>query len=115
MPAFPRPRRQSAPYVASEVQVPPATTPVQYSAGTARPEFIRLPAVGEREPYTGLARSTLNELILPCEANDNRPPVPSKVIRRKGAVRGIRLIPLESLLSYLHSLGAEQQSTNTSH
>jgi hypothetical protein len=41
----------------------------------ARPEFIRLTLPGKRCPYTGLSRTTLNELTIPGLANDNRPPV----------------------------------------
>lgn len=69
-----------------------------------RPEFIRLPAPGKRCPYTGLSRSTLNELTIPGPANDNRPPVKSVVLRKRGALRGIRLINYDSLMAYLHGL-----------
>jgi hypothetical protein len=34
------------------------------------PEFIRLPRPGSREPFTGLSRSKLNELVLPMGSND---------------------------------------------
>jgi hypothetical protein len=62
-------------------------------------EWIRLPKPPAR--LFGLTRSTLNELILPCEANGNRPPVKSVVIKKRHAIRGIRLIKRESLLAYL--------------
>lgn len=74
------------------------------AAATTRPEFIRLPAPGKRCPYTGLSRSTLNELTIPSTANDNRPPVKSVVLRKRGALRGIRLINYDSLMTYLHGL-----------
>lgn len=67
------------------------------------PEFIRLPKSGERCPYTGMSRASLNELILGPGA-----PVHSVVLRREGASRGIRLIHLESLLNYLHQQMEEQ-------
>lgn len=83
--------------------------PVQASASAVihqqpqpRPEFIRLPATGKRCAYTGLSRSKLNELILPCAANNHRPPVVSKVLRQKGQTKGARLIVFDSLLSYIN-------------
>ncbi len=69
-----------------------------------RPEFVRLPKPGILCAWTGLSRSKLNELILPCAGNSFRPPVSSKVLRKSGAVRGVRLIILESLLAHLRSL-----------
>lgn len=69
---------------------------------TQRPEFIRLPRPGTRCPYTGLTRSGLNNLILPCALNGHRPPVRSVCLRQRGAVRGTRLINYDSLLSYLY-------------
>lgn len=74
------------------------------SPSPARPEFLRLPQPGKRCPYTGLSRSTLNELTIPGPANDNRPPVKSVVLRKRGAMRGIRLISYDSLMTYLHGL-----------
>jgi hypothetical protein len=73
------------------------------------PETIRLPKPGHLCAWTGMSRSKLNELILPCEANDHRPPVRSVCLRKRGAVKGCRLIYLASLLSYLekHAEGGE--------
>lgn len=65
------------------------------------PLTIRLPKPGTLCPVTGLARSALNELILPCPANDFSPPVKSFSLRRKGARRGIRLVDFQSLESYI--------------
>jgi len=65
------------------------------------PEYMRLPRAGERDPICGLPRSVLNELILPCKANGGRPPVRSVVLRRKGALTGIRLVDLASLRAHL--------------
>ena len=73
------------------------------TATPSRPEFIRLPK-GGLCPYTGLSRSKLNQLILPCEQNDWKPPVKSVCLRQRGAVKGTRLILLESLLDVLDSL-----------
>ena len=74
------------------------------AAGDARkPEFIRLPKPGRRCPWTGLSRSGLNNLILPTAANGYRPPVVSKSLRKRGALRGTRLISYDSLMSHLKS------------
>ena len=76
---------------------------------SARVQFIRLPKAGLC-PYTGLSRSKLNQLILPCEQNDWKPPVKSVCLRQRGAIKGTRLIVLDSLLQYLYSKidGGEQ-------
>ena len=69
-----------------------------------KPEFIRLPRPGDRCALTGLSRSTLCELAVPCPANNHKPPVKSLVIKKRGATRGIRLISYLSLLDHLHEL-----------
>jgi hypothetical protein len=69
-----------------------------------RPEFIRLPKPKTRCPYTGMSRSELYALTIPCAANDNRPPVPAKNRRKPGNLRGVWLIPYGALISYLHAL-----------
>ncbi|MDF1659771.1 MAG: hypothetical protein P1U58_19315 [Verrucomicrobiales bacterium] len=73
-----------------------------FDGGNAiEPEFIRLPQSGKHCPHSGLSRSSLNELIL-----GNNPPVQSKVLRKPGNIRGIRLIVYRSLMDYLHELEA---------
>jgi hypothetical protein len=47
----------------------------------------------------------MNELILANARNNFRQPVASKSLRQPGQQRGVRLILLESLMSYLHSTG----------
>lgn len=71
---------------------------------SSKPEWLRLPAPGSRCRYTGLSRSTLNELTIPGPANDGNPPVKSVVLRKRGALRGIRLINYDSLMAYLDTL-----------
>jgi hypothetical protein len=71
---------------------------------SAKPEWLRLPAPGSRCPFTGLSRSTLNELTIGGPANGGTPPVKSAVLRKRGALRGIRLISYDSLMGYLESL-----------
>lgn len=68
-----------------------------------QPDWIRLPRAGEKCPYSNLSRSTLNNLILPCKANKNCPPVKSSVVRQKGATRGVRLIHRASLMAYIEA------------
>ena len=72
------------------------------------PEFIRLPKSPQRCPFSGLSRSALNVLIL-----GTNPPVRSVVVRKRGAVRGIRLIDYASLIKYLHQLGEPESSART--
>lgn len=74
------------------------------AAASLKPEWLRLPAPGTRCRFTGLSRGTLNELTIPCPANDHKPPVKSVVIRKRGAARGIRLVSYDSLMAYLDTL-----------
>jgi hypothetical protein len=46
----------------------------------------------------------LNELTIAGPANDGMPPVKSVVLRKRGALRGIRLINYDSLMPYLAEL-----------
>ncbi|ACB74531.1 hypothetical protein Oter_1246 [Opitutus terrae PB90-1] len=80
--------------------LPPASAAFE----STKPEWLRLPAPGTRCRFTGLSRGTLNELTIPCPANDHKPPVRSVVIRKRGAVRGIRLVSYDSLMGYLDAL-----------
>ena len=75
---------------------------------TAVAEWIRLPRSGTTCPRTGLSRSILNQLVLPCKANDHRPPVKSIALRKPGAIRGCRLIHLASLLQFLEQVAVSQ-------
>jgi hypothetical protein len=52
-------------------------------------------------PYTGLSRSQMNTLILPCKANNFNPPV--KSISMGDGKKSSRLILYVSLIKYLHS------------
>lgn len=63
-----------------------------------------------KDRLTGLSRSSMNNLILPNSSNGNRPPVRSAVLRKSGAIRGIRLIHRESLLEHLESLAVDTRS-----
>ncbi len=68
------------------------------------PAYIRLPAPGTRDPWTGLSRGTLCELVVAGPANGFKPPVRSVLLKKRGAVRGIRLVHLPALLAHLDQL-----------
>src|SRR5436190_18083224 len=80
----------------------PVVVPAHAAIPTVQPEFIRLPKSGLC-PWTGLSRAKLKELILPSKGNGNKPPVKSVCLRKPGAVKGARLIHLNSLLTYLRA------------
>jgi hypothetical protein len=63
--------------------------------------WIRLPRPSARCPVSGLSRSTLNELVRPCGRNDFTPHVESRLLKRRGAARGVLLINRQSLLDYI--------------
>lgn len=63
--------------------------------------WIRLPRPGTRCPVSGLSRSTLAELVRPCPRNSFRPPVEARLLKRRGASRGVLLINRAALLAYI--------------
>lgn len=67
------------------------------------PEWVHLPRRGEQCPFTGVSRSTMWRLAVPCTENNFIPPVRSVVLKRPGMVRGRRKIHLASLLAYIDS------------
>jgi len=71
---------------------------------TEKPEWLRLPQPGSKCPFTGLSRSTLNEICIDGPVNGHKAPVKSVVLKKRGAMRGIRLISYDSLMAYLDSL-----------
>lgn len=83
-------------YVIGPVSAPPVPS-------GARPpvEFLRLPPPGQRCAHTGLSRSYLNDLILPTEKNDQKPPVRSFVLRQRGKQTGVRIICAASLFDHI--------------
>jgi hypothetical protein len=92
----------------------PHTTPNKQSTDLKNPSEIeiwsQLPKPPARCPYSSLSRSKICELILPCMANNFRPPVASRSLKSsKHAKRGIRLYSVNSLLAYI----AEQPTDNT--
>lgn len=75
--------------------------------------WLRLCRPGERCPVSGLSRSTLAELVRPCERNDYRPPVESRLLKRKGAARGTLLISKRSLLDFINAQPAPTRAEAT--
>ena len=74
--------------------------------------WIRLPRPGTRCLVSGLSRSTLAELVRPCGRNGYCPPVEAKVLKRRGASRGLLLISRMSLLAFLNDLPAPKENEN---
>ncbi len=71
---------------------------------TAEPEFIRLPVGrGARCPFTGLSRAFIYQLI-------NERKIKSVSLRKRGCLRGVRLIHLASLKAYLRRLMEKQEA-----
>lgn len=69
------------------------------------PIYLRLPRNRERCSLTGLPRTALHKLTVPCSANGFQPPVKSIVVRQNRYVtRGVRLIVRQSLLDHLKTL-----------
>lgn len=60
-----------------------------------------MPAPGQAEPLSGLRRNVVYDLLRSGK-------VRSVLIRKPGAVRGVRLIETASLLGYLRQLADEQ-------
>jgi hypothetical protein len=69
---------------------------------SSRPEMIRIPQSPLRCPWSGLSHGTLFNLCFPNTRNNFKPPVKSVTLRKRGAIKGVRLVVLDSLLGYLH-------------
>ena len=65
------------------------------------PEFIPLPSPRTLCRWSGCTRSFLNTLILPNAENNFKPPVRSLCIRKRGRLKGKRLIVADSLQEFL--------------
>jgi hypothetical protein len=68
-----------------------------------RPEFIRLPKPRTNCPHTGLSRTDLYNLTVPCKANNFNPSVPAKNRRKPGNLRGVWVIPYGALIAHINS------------
>ena len=83
------------------------STPIgapKVSSSEPRPELIRLPKPGQRDPYFSLSRSYWNLLLLPCEINGFKPPIKSISLRRPGTKYGVRLVSFASALAYFRNI-----------
>jgi hypothetical protein len=70
--------------------------------------YLRLPRSGQRCSFSGLSRSTLITLAVPCRENQWTPVVTSLlIVSRHGARRGVRLIDRVSLETYIRSCPAK--------
>ena len=72
------------------------------------PQFIRLPKPGERCQFTQLSRGAFYELVAPSERNSFRPAVKATYRKsRRGAQRGIWIVPADRLFRHLLELEAD--------
>ena len=79
------------------------------------PVWIRIPRSGETCPLTGLTRSTMLSLVLPCAANRFAPPVVSQLLlSNPTARRGVRLVAYDDLCRHIRSQPAHRRSAVTS-
>ena len=103
-----QPQYSDAPHAALATAAPISST--IGSSNHPKAEFLRLPKPGTLDSKYNLCRSTWNSLILPCAANDYHPPIKSISLRKRGAVRGVRLIVADSARTYFNSLIAQEDS-----
>ena len=76
------------------------------------PVYIRLPAAGQRCPYTSMSRSALADKCVPNKSNNFKPPVRSVYLKaNKHSKRGIRLVDFGSLMNYIKSEFAAQEAS----
>jgi site-specific DNA recombinase len=94
--------RNSSERTAKSQQSPaPTSSGSKTDEASTEPFSIPLPKPGHRCPRTGMTRSRLNELILPTERNNYRPPVESVSLCPRDGGKGTRLIIWQSLKAYL--------------
>jgi hypothetical protein len=92
-----------APLGGQTTETPNATAASVAQEPRIVPEFLRLPRPGQLCPWTGLSRTALYLLV-----RDGR--VRSHSMRRRGTVRGTRLIDYQSVCDYIRRQPpAEQQ------
>jgi hypothetical protein len=97
------------------LEQPKSQEPLTWSERVAvlgPPEWIRLPRFGEKCPYTGLSRTSLDHLIRPQPWNKRKPPVESRILQlegeRSGPRTGVVLINYRSLMDYIDALPAKR-------
>lgn len=67
------------------------------------PDYIPIPRVGTKCPYSGLCRSTIYNLIDGTKANGYRIVVESTSVRIGGRKRGARRVNYASLMRYMRA------------
>lgn len=107
-PATKKPQQPLAAAIWASMQAD--TAYVNTAAQSVHPEFLRLPKSGTKDPIYATSRSGWNQLILPCAANNFRPPIKSISHRKVGAIRGVRLIVAASAREYFNKLIAEAEA-----
>jgi hypothetical protein len=83
--------------------VPPSDGAAGVPQIPIQPAFVRLPRPGQREPFSGLCRSQLFQLIKTGR-------VKSHSLKMPGATRGVRLIDTASLVSAIQSFSDGHQA-----
>jgi hypothetical protein len=70
-----------------------------------QPRFIRLPKPGALCPFTGLSRT---QIYLMCKSGK----VISHSLKRRGTVRGCRLIDFQSLVAAIQEFASAEEQEN---
>jgi hypothetical protein len=73
---------------------PELTISTPHDGAPHRVEFFRLPSPGQRDPFFGLSRGWYYKAAAAGE-------IRMVAIRSRGAVRGVRLVVYDSVLSYI--------------
>jgi hypothetical protein len=76
-----------------------ALRPLSADNATQAVEFFRLPAPGKRDPYFGLSRGWYDQ----AEAHGE---IKMIAVRRRGTVRGIRLVVYDSVRDFIRRAAA---------
>ncbi|MBE2212688.1 MAG: hypothetical protein IAE82_02375 [Opitutaceae bacterium] len=65
-------------------------------------EFFRIPAPGKRDPHFGLSRAWYYQAAARGE-------IKTVAIRRRGTIRGVRLVVYDSVRDYIRRSSADSQ------
>jgi hypothetical protein len=79
---------------------PTSVSDLRDTQTNSKPEFFRLPKLGQRDPHFGLPRSKFYELEKEGKIRLVR-------LRKRGTARGITLIPFDQVSGYLRGLTVE--------
>lgn len=84
----------------NSIEGTPNVAPAAY-----RPEFFRLPPPGKRDPYFGLSRGWYYKAAAASE-------IKMVAVRQRGALRGVRLVVLDSVLAYINRSAEAVEGTS---